>query len=398
MKAYARTGKAPRRCASGKGTSINKLLICALLTVCCTPYALADMRFTCPTQLATLEQQLPRYLRALGIPAEWLTVEVDSASGSLSMALNTLASDTRTLDFFNRPAFALTTEQVLLPTRQGKLRRVATVSRKEIVLALLQHGRLTEFKGDACSLEALSDQVGVRQNIVAWAENLNWRWPNGGSAQWNEQYWRWGTPKAGTPLHVAVMDAFIRQEKYAIGCYTATKLLIVQGMLDYYRRVKEDPVRARRVEDALLVDGEPLVGVEPGNMWSFERDFDPRDIDRRGKLLNLHAEVAADNFVPGDWAYLRNTDAASEQKTGYEGSNAIYMGRNRFDDYYNDHRHGYTYEQKLNEVYQWRNGVFNRIRDAGKARPLAAREQKLLTSTPAEGGIQLDIRVGPRYF
>lgn len=377
---------------------MSKLSVGVLLMCCCIPYARADVRFSCPAQLAELEREIPRYLQSLAIPAEWLTVSVDSPSGVFNVALNTPATDTRTLDFFSRPEFALTTELVRLPARQGKLRQVATVSRKEIVLALLQHGRITEFKGDACSLEALSDQVGVRQNIVAWAENLNWLWPNGGSAKWNRQYWSWGTPKPGVPLHVAVMDAFIHQDRYAIGCYTATKLLIVQGMLDYYRRIKQDPLRAHLVEEALLADGEPLVGIEPGNMWSFESDFDPQDIDRRGKLLNLHAEVAADNFVPGDWGYLRNTDAATEQKTGYEGSNAIYMGRNRFDDYYNDHQHGYTYEQKLNEVYQWRNGVFNRIRDAKKAKPLAARELVQLSSTPAEGGIQLDIRVGPRHF
>lgn len=377
---------------------MNKLSISVLVMLFCSTYAHADIRFTCPAELAALEQDIPRYLQSLAIPMELLTVSVDASSGVFGVALNTPASDTRTLDFFSRPEFALTTEQVRLPMRQGKLRLVNTVSRKEIVLALLQHGRITEFKGDACSREALSDQVGVRQNIVAWAENLNWLWPNGGSAKWNRKYWSWGTPKPGIPLHVAVMDAFIHQDQYAIGCYTATKLLIVQGMLDYYRRVKQDPLRAHRVEEALLIDGEPLVGVEPGNMWSFETDFDPQDIDRRGKLLNLHAEVAADNFVPGDWGYLRNTDAATEQKTGYEGSNAIYMGRNRFDDYYNDHQHGYTYEQKLNEVYQWRNGVFNSIRDAKKAKPLAARELTQLGSTPADGGIQLDIRVGPRYF
>ncbi|OHC69394.1 MAG: hypothetical protein A2045_11205 [Rhodocyclales bacterium GWA2_65_20] len=275
---------------------------------------------------------------------------------------------------------------------------MATVSRKEIVLALLQHGRLTEFKDDACSLEALADYVGVRQNIVAWSEKLNWVWPDGGPAQWNAKYWTHGTPKPGIALHAAVMDAFLHQDKYAIGCYTATKLVVVQGVLDYYRRVKRDPVRARRVEQALLVDGEPLVGVEPGNMWSFETDPDPQDTERPGKLLNLRANVAPENFVPGDWTYLLNTDAASWQKTGYEGSNAIYMGRNRFDDYYNDHDHSYTYAQKLDEVYQWRHGVFSRSRDANKIQPLTPEGLALLGGTPADGGIQLDIRAGPRVF
>ncbi len=369
-----------------------------LVMVCCMGSAHAEVQFLCPAQLAVLARDLPAYLRALNIPATQVLQTADAVSGTLTLALTTPADDTRTLDFSMRPIYALATERVRLPAAGGKSRVVPTVSKKEIVLALLQHGRLTEFKNEACSLEALSDHVGVRQNIVAWAEKLNWIWPNGGSAKWNAKYWTRGTPNPGVALHVAVMDAFLHQDKYAIGCYTATKLLVVHGVLDYYRRVKADPVRARRVEKALLADGEPLVGVEPGNMWSFERDFDPLDMDRPGKLLHLHAKVASDNFVPGDWGYLVNTDPASDQKTGYEGSNAIYMGRNKFDDYYNDHEHSYTYEQKLNEVYQWRNGVFNRFRDAQKVRPLAPQELARLASTPADGGIQLDIRVGPRYF
>jgi hypothetical protein len=76
----------------------------------------------------------------------------------------------------------------------------------------------------------------------------------------------------------------------------------------------------------------------------------------------------------------------------------IYLGRNRFDDFYDDHNHSYTYEQKLDEVYQWRNGVFSRLRDAKKIKPLTAEEQALLGNTPDAGGLQLDIRAVPRHF
>ncbi len=369
-----------------------------LAMACCVVDAQADVQFRCPTQLAVLQQDVSGYLRALQIPAEQVVQTVDVPSGVLTLALTTPPEDTRTLDFFTRPEFSLTTERIRLPTAKGKLRVVTTVSRKEILLALLQHGRLTEFQGDACSSEVLADHIGVRQNIAAWAEEMNLVWPNGGKAKWNSKYWTRGTPNPGVSLHAAVMDVFLHQDKYIIGCYTATKLVIVQGTLDYYSRVKRDPGRTRRVEEALLADGDPLVGVEPGSMWSFDRDFGPHNLERMGKLLNLHANVASGNFVPGDWVYLLNTDANTSEKTGYEGSNAIYLGRNLFDDYYDDHMHSYTYEEKLNEVYQWRNGVFNRIRDAKKIKPLTSEEQTLLSSTPANGGIQLDIRVVPKYF
>ena len=376
--------------------SILKILV-LLLAGFLSP-AQAALQFACPGQQAQLQPDVTAYLRALRIPADQVTHRIDTASGHLTLALTTPPDDTRTLDLAARPGFALSPEWVHLPDAGGQTREVTTVSRKEIVLALLQHGRLTSLTGEDCRIEALIDLVGVRQNIVAWAENLNWVWPNGGRAYWNTRYWTRGTPKRGVPLHLAVMDAFLQQKKYSFGCYAATKLLMVQGVLDYYHRVKPDPVRARRVEAALLADGEPLVGVEPGRMWHFEKDYTPADARQPGKLMVLEAGVAQSHFVPGDWAYFLNTDATTYEKTGYEGSNAIYLGGNRFDDFYNDHHHSYTYEEKLNEVYQWRHGVFSRVRDSDKAKPLTPAQLIGLSQTPADGGLQLDIRVSPRLF
>lgn len=149
-----------------------------------------------------------------------------------------------------------------------------------------------------------------------------------------------GTPTV--PLDDALLDAFTQQAKYAIGCYTASKLTYAHGVLDYYARVLEHPAKAA------LVRGVP-----------------PR------------------HFVPGDWAYLLNTDPVTYEKTGYEGSNAIYLGRGRFDDYYDDHNHSYTFEEKLDEVYQWRNGVFSRICSGLRDCPLcrAARPNKNAAGT-----------------
>jgi hypothetical protein len=93
-----------------------------------------------------------------------------------------------------------------------------------------------------------------------------------------------------------------------------------------------------------------------------------------------------------------NTDPVSYQRTGYEGSNAIYLGRNKFDDYYNDNHHAYSYLQKLNEVFQWRNGVFNRVRDAAKIQALNDAEIQRLSQRPAHGGLLKSIRVTPYFF
>ena len=93
------------------------------------------------------------------------------------------------------------------------------------------------------------------------------------------------------------------------------------------------------IEARLTSDQDPLVDVELGEMWSFETDFDRSKFVRPGKILQIQYGVAPKNFVPGDWVYLLNNDALSSQKTGYEGSNAIYLGRNKFVDYYNDNGH-----------------------------------------------------------
>ena len=375
-----------------------KYWITALLLTGCISDARSDLRFLCQSQLAEIQRGLPDFFHRLNISTALIIQSADEKPGLLTLSLATVQDDILTLDFFLRPEYFLSTEPVDLPVGNGLFRTEQTVSRKEIVLALLQHGRVTEFKGKACSLAALIDHVGIRQNIVAWTERLNWIWPNGGSAKWNPRYWRRGTPRRGVSLHTAVMDTFIHQEKYSIGCYTATKLVFVQGMLDYYRRIKKDPIRLLQVEKALLADGDPLADIEPGEMWSFETDFPPQKLKQPGKLLSLHFKVAQGNFVPGDWGYFLNTDAASYKKVGYEGSNFIYLGRNLFDDYYNDHDHRYTYEQKIDEVYQWRHGVFSRLRDLHKVKPLSNNDFPRLGKTPNAGGIQLDVRLAPRYF
>lgn len=359
----------------------------------------SGIRFSCsPSRLAVIESGMDAYLSTLQIARVLVVKKSDITQGSLLYTLNTPADDVNTLGFKDRPELQIRDDVVTLPILHKKSKRIHTVSKKEILLALLQHGRLTEFSGKACDIAALQDHVAIRQNTVAWAESLTWVWPNGDAAQWNEKYWSQGTPKPGVSLHVALNDVFVNQQKYSIGCYTATKLVVIQGVLDYYRRIKHSPAQLELIEDRLLADHDPLVGIEPARMWDFEKDFDPQELNRPGKLLKIKHDVEPLNFVPGDWIYFLNTDPVSYEKTGYEGSNAIYLGRNKFDDYYNDNHHSYTYFQKLNEVYQWRNGVFSRVRDFAKIKPLSAEDIERLSKRPVEGGLLKSIRVSPYFF
>jgi hypothetical protein len=363
------------------------------------PYANEGVRFSCDSsRLSRIKSRMKDYLTSLGIAPNLVLTRIDQSNGLLTFTLNTPKDDFDTLQLKYRPEYSIRDSIVRLPGKNGEMRKVVTVSKKEILLALLQHGRLTEFSGRNCNFNVLKEQVNIRQNIVAWSENLNWTWPDGGSAEWNPKYWHRGTPLPNVMLHAAFDDAFKNQKKYSIGCYTATKLVMVQGVLDYYRRIKNGKLQQKLVEERLILDQEPLVDVEPGEMWSFEKDFDTQKRTRPGKILKIQHNVAPRNFVPGDWVYILNTDSISSLKTGYEGSNAIYLGRNKFDDYYNDNNHSYTYQQKLNEVYQWRNGVFNRSRDSDKIKPLSSDDFERLGRVPSESGLVQNFRVFPISF
>ncbi len=357
------------------------------------------IRFSCrPEQVQAIESGMDAYLLALGISPNLFIKEVDPQQGTLLYTLNTPENDDSTLDLADRAELKIHDDMASLPTKYGKEKKIPVVSKKEIVLALLQHGRLTEFKDDACAVEALEDHVGIRQNTAAWAENLNWVWPDGDYAEWNKSYWKRGTPLNGIPLHEALNDVFLNPESYSFGCYTSAKMVIVQGTLDYYRRIRNNPAKLQQLEKRLYADHDPLLNIEPGAMWSFEQGSSPRELNRPGKLLRLARQVAPKNFVPGDWVYFLNTDPLSHEKTGYEGSNPIYLGRNKFSDYFNDHHHAYNYAQKMDQVYQWRHGVFSASRDSARRVALGAEEMERLGETPEEGGIVMDFRASPYFF
>lgn len=350
------------------------------------------------SEIKKIEAGMDEYLAAIKVDPSFYVKKIDKEKGLLVYTLDTPEKEYDTIHLKESTRYNIEDEEVQMPVGPNKFKTVKTVSRKEIVLALFQHGRETQFKDRNCSADSFIDHVGVRQNTVLWAQDLEWQWPDGGPAFWNKKFWNKGTPHENVSAVDAFMDMFWNQKEYGIGCYTATKMVMVQGILDYYARVRPNADALKNVIDRLYSDKDPLVNVEPRKMWSFEKDFDMSEIDKEGKILVMQHNVSAMNFVPGDWTYFLNTDPITWEKTGYEGSNAVYLGGGRFDDYYNDNNHSYGYKEKLDEVYQWRNGVFSRSRDAAKIKPITEDDLRRFGLTPEKGGFVMEYRTHHEFF
>lgn len=345
-------------------------------------------------KLIQLKSELNTYKKELGIDATMYQVQERGAQLRLSLKA---PSSYGTLYLRWDPKYNITEERISLPSAKG-LVEIETVSKKEILLALMHQGRETLFAGNACHIDALKEHVQIRQMIVAWSEHLHWSFPDGGPAQWNQRYWDQGNLKSGVSLDEALRDFFIQPDLCSVGCYTATKIVIIQGILDYFRRVKKDDVMADAIIKKLKSDDDVLVGIEPGAMWSFQKPMNPEEQKRLGKILKIQTKVTPLNFIPGDWVYFINNDPKSSEIDGYEGSNTIYMGRASFDDFYNDNQHHYLYNEKIQNIYNWRNGVFSRSRDYQGMQTLSGEQLHQFGLSPEEGGFLLENRAIPYFF
>jgi hypothetical protein len=346
------------------------------------------------SKLPNIKLEVKSYIQEIGIPES--VYEVEQINHRLRFSL-THPSSYGTLYLRWNPSYAIAEERVSLPTAHG-LKQIETVSKKEILLALMHEGRATIFKDNACEVSALKEHVEIRQMIVAWSEHLHWSFPDGSVAQWNPQYWERGNLRPGASLDEAMKDFFINPDQCSVGCYTATKIVIIQAVLDYFRRVKKNHVMADAIVKRLKSDHDVLVGIEPDAMWTLQKSINPEEQKRLGKLLKVQTSVASMNFVPGDWVYFVNNDKDSTQIDGYEGSNTIYMGRASFDDFYNDNHHHYLYNEKLSTIYNWRNRVFSRSRDYSRIEKLSAEQIYQLGLSTEEGGFLLNNRAVPYFF
>lgn len=365
-----------------------KSLLLGLAALSLAGSARADLTFKCesPAETNVVEQKIFAKMHDLGISAHYLISSKEDQQFNISISFD----ENNTLQIFNSPYFKVKTEKIVV---NGNI--VETVSQKEIALAYLYKGRISNFDGKDCGFNNFSDVLQLRQKIVAYAQKLSWGWPDGGPAKWNKSLWNKGTPINRQLTFKALNDALANQDKYEIGCYTATKLVYAQAYADFYKNNKKSP---NTILDVLWSDNDPLVDIEPDLFWKFEPDFEEQSSYAPGKLLKMHNDVHPLNYIPGDWVYFWNTDPVTYQKTGYEGSNAIYLGNNKFNDYYNDNDGSYSFEEKLDELAQWKNGVFSRSRHLNKIKPKTIKDLYKSATSPEEGGYIIPSRLVPRIF
>lgn len=140
--------------------------------------------FSCKKEeINTIKNEMDKYIYDLKIDKSLIIVNESKDGLTLGFQLKTPENDTNTLDFKKRKEFKIVDDTVKLPTnKKGKFKSLKVVSKKEIVLSLFQHGRLTLINDDKCSIQVFKDHVGIRQNIAAWTEKINWNFPNGGGS------------------------------------------------------------------------------------------------------------------------------------------------------------------------------------------------------------------------
>jgi len=316
-------------------------------------------------------------LREYGVAADDYGVERDDQAVTWSSLLP--LGNTREI------AAALKIPDEFVKLTFGKHHRwVKTVNKKEIAVALLMNGRNTAFEG--CAADDLRTHVELRQLIAAWAEDVDWDWPDQDDRQrLNRAYWHQKTlaPRNGHIL-LAIGEPFFASYKYTFGCRTGTRIVYSNAVLNYYNERRNDQVATANLLKR--------IDHSPNALTAVEENF-----------LTTTDAVSTDNIIPGDWIYINNTDPISHAHDGYEGSNAVYLGRNRFDDYYNDNDHSYTFEEKLDEVWQWRHfrwssrhGAHRRERDPSAVQKLSADDYRKLSLPPEQGGLLSPTRTSVR--
>ena len=341
-------------------------------------------------QIALVKAQMRALLGQMGWTTDQVQVREPGTGERIAYMLNSAPGDTNTFVLSQRPQLGIASEVIRYTNRHGETKTLALVSQKEILATMLQAGRAFVFSGPNCLVERLKEQIALRQNIVYWGMRTDWVFPEDKTYRYNTaDYWQvmkgddW-TLKPGIRISDAVADAFVGKFSYQIGCTSACRFIYVHGILNFYQQVRPNAAVLARLEQ-LLDNRRPYIDIAP------KIDRQTRTVVKEGRLMERHSDVPWDNWVPGDWGWVKNPDDKSAEELGSEGCNIIYAGGGYFVNYYPE-RPPKTLDQGLKRVYGWRFGLEESELD------LPADLMQQLRQDPRAGGMLRDVRDFPKSF
>lgn len=340
-------------------------------------------------QIALVKAQMRELLKQMGWTANQVLVS-DSAGGErIAYVLNSAPGDTNTFVLSQQPQLGIVPELIHYTSRHGQKKTLALVSQKEILATMLQSGRAFVFSGANCLVERLKEQIALRQNVVYWGLRADWVFPEDKVYRYNTaDYWQvmqgddW-TVKPGIKASQAIADAFVGKFSYQIGCTSACRFIFAHGIFNFYHEVRPNSGVLARL-DQLLDNQRPFIEIAP----QVDRN---RVVVKEGRLMERHVDVPWNNWVPGDWGWIKNPDDKSSEELGSEGCNIIYAGGGFFVNYYPE-RPPKTLDQAIKRVYGWRFGLEESELD------LSADLMDELHRDPRWGGMLRDVRDYPKQF
>lgn len=340
-------------------------------------------------QIAKVKAQMTALLAQMGWTANQVLTRESPAGERIAYVLNSAPGDTNTFVLSQQPQLGIGPEMISYTSRLGQKKTLALVSQKEILAAMLQAGRAFLFSGPRCQVDALKEQLALRQNVVYWGLRADWVFPEDKIYRYNTgDYWQVMTGddwmlKPGIRAAQAVADAFVGKFSYQIGCTSACRFIFTHGIVDFYRSVRPNPAAVARLEQ-VLDPSRPFVDIAP----TVDHN---RVVVKEGRLMERHTDVPWNHWVPGDWGWIKNPDDKSAEELGSEGCNIIYAGGGFFVNYYPE-RPPKTLEQAIKRVYGWRFGLEESELD------LPADLMHHLFQDPRSGGMLRDVRDYPRQF
>lgn len=185
----------------------------------------------------------------------------------------------------------------------------------EIFTALLSSPRIFKIAGttDAQVDSNFAKHSAARVGIVDFASKKKYSFAAGVAFRMNPAFWIVDAtgfrPKPGVDRDAAIQDLNLHPREYAIACLAATQLTMEGG-------------------------GKSVLKDDPG---------------------------ASNDWIPGDWGYITNTKFPPNGRSGLEGENIIYTGKDLFWGHFGPGIEYKLLSEWFDQVKSWHNGA--RIED-----------------------------------